>query len=197
MTTMKFRTLLFIGFFFGVISFCAAETYTIDEAHSRIGFSIRHFVINRVQGSFTKFSGTVVYDPANYINCSVRGVIDAESINTSNEKRDSDLRGTNFFDTGKYPEITFESTHVDGKQGSLNVSGKLTLHGVTREITFPITVSGPVKDLWGKQRIGISGQFVINRRDFGIIYDRKLDNGEVVLSDEVEIEIDAEAQTNS
>jgi polyisoprenoid-binding protein YceI len=194
---MKYRNLLCGVFILVAATFCQCETYTIDAGHSRIGFTIRHFVINRVHGSFTKFSGTVIYDPANSTNCSVRGVIDAESINTSNERRDTDLRGPNFFDTARYPEISFESTRVDGKQGNLNVSGKLTLHGVTREISFPVSVTGPVKDLWGKQRIGISGRFVINRRDFGIVYDRKLDNGEVVLSDEVEIELDAEAQTNS
>jgi polyisoprenoid-binding protein YceI len=194
---MKYRNLLCAVCIIIAATFCQSETYTIDAGHSRIGFSIRHFVINRVHGSFTKFSGTVVYDPADVKNCSVRGVIDSESINTSNEKRDSDLRGENFFDTARYPEITFESSRVDGKNGNLNVSGKLTLHGVSREITFPVQVSGPVKDLWGKQRIGISGRFVINRRDFGIIYDRKLDSGEVVLSDEVEVELDAEAQTGS
>jgi polyisoprenoid-binding protein YceI len=194
---MKTRNLLFSVLIFYSVSVCNAETYTIDEGHSRIGFSIRHFVINRVHGSFTKFSGTVNYDPANASNCSVRGVIDSASINTSNEKRDADLRGPNFFDTVKYPEILFQSMQIEGKQGSLKVTGKLTIHGVTREINFPVTVTGPVKDLWGKQRIGISGRFVINRRDFGIIYDRKMDNGEVVLSDEVEIELDGEAQTNT
>jgi polyisoprenoid-binding protein YceI len=184
-------------YIFVAATFCQSETFTIDEGHSRIGFSIRHFVINRIHGSFTKFSGTVNYDPSNASNCSVRGVIDSASINTNNEKRDSDLRGINFFDAAKYPEISFESTRVEGKDGKLNVSGKLILHGVTREISFPVTITGPVKDLWGKQRIGISGQLKINRRDFGFVYDRKLDNGQVVLSDEVEIELDAEAHTNS
>jgi polyisoprenoid-binding protein YceI len=194
---MKMRNSFLIFLIFATVQLCCGETYTIDQEHTRIGFSIRHFVINRIHGSFTKFSGTVNYDPDNVPNCSVRGVIDSASINTSNEKRDHDLRGVNFFDVTKYPEILFQSTQVEGKNGKLNVSGKLTLHGVTREISFPVTVSGPVKDLWGKQRIGISGRLTINRRDFGLVYDRKLDNGEVVLSDEVEIELDAEAGTNT
>jgi polyisoprenoid-binding protein YceI len=197
MPLMKYRNLLFTGYIVVAATFCQSETYTIDEGHTRIGFSIRHFVINRIHGSFTKFSGTVIYNPDNVPNSSVRGVIDSASINTSNEKRDYDLRGVNFFDVARYPEISFESTRVEGKNGKLNVSGKLTLHGVTREISFPVTVSSPIKDLWGKQRIGISGRLTINRHDFGLVYDRKLDNGEVVLSDNVEIELDAEAQTNT
>jgi polyisoprenoid-binding protein YceI len=194
---MKIQILIFSVLIAAAFSVCNAETYTIDEGYSRIGFSIRHFVINRVHGSFSKFSGTVNYDPADASNCSVRGMINSASIDTSNEKRDADLRGVNFFDIAKYPEISFESTRVEGKQGSLQVTGKLTLHGISRDISFPVTVTGPVRDLWGKQRIGISGKFVINRRDFGIIYDRKMDNGQVVLSDEVEIELDAEAQSNT
>lgn len=188
---MKIRIYLLLFFVFPAIGF--TQTYTVDTGHSRIGFSIRHFVINTIHGNFSDFDGTINYDPANAANCSVKGNIQAASINTQNEKRDGDLRGSNFFDTTKYPELAFESTKVEGKNGNLNVTGNFTMHGITKVISFPVTVKGPVKDLWEKQRIGISARLRISRRDFGILYDRKMDNGDVVLSDEVEIEIDAEA----
>ena len=194
---MKFRIVLsFVSIFF-CASIIHTETYSVDAGHSSVGFSVRHFVINRVHGSFSDFSGTIIYDPANTSNGSVRGKIQVASINTNNEKRDQDLRGANFFDSSNHPEIIFESTKVEGEKGNLNVTGNFSMHGITKEISFPVRISGPVQDLWGKQRIGISARLTISRRDFGILYDRKMDNGDVVLSNEVEIEIDAEAVAGS
>ena len=188
---MKKRLFLFLILVLPLTGF--TETYTVDTAHSRIGFSIRHFVINTIHGNFSDYNGTIIYNPSDAALCSVKGTIQAGSIITQNERRDADLRSANFFDTAKYPKIHFESTKVEGKNGNLNVTGNFTMHGITKVISFPAIVKGPVKDLWGNKRIGVSARLRIARRDFGILYDRKMDSGDVVLSDDVEIAIDAEA----
>jgi polyisoprenoid-binding protein YceI len=161
---------------FSVLVFCGlpsalhAETWQIDPAHSAVQFSVRHLGISTVRGTFTKLSGTVVYDPAQPASASLNVTIDANSIDTRVERRDNDLRSDHFFDVAKYPTITFKSTQVEAAgSGKLKVVGDLTLHGVTKSVTLDIEgPTEPMKDQRGKVHMGASGTTKVNRTEFGM-----------------------------
>jgi polyisoprenoid-binding protein YceI len=169
----------------------AADTYTIDSSHSAVGFSIKHMVINKVKGRFGEFSGTVVLE--NSALQKADGVIQTKSIDTGIAARDTDLRGANFFDVTKYPTITFTSKRVEKKGEETVLVGDYTMHGVTKELALPVTLSGPIKDPMGKTRIGLEAKAKVNRKDYGLTYNRALETGGLVVGEEVEIEINAEA----
>jgi polyisoprenoid-binding protein YceI len=171
----------------------SADTYKIDTVHSYVGFSVRHMVLANVKGEFTDFSGTIVYDEADITKSSVEVTIKAASINTGNEKRDADLRSENFFEVEKYPLITFKSKRIEKKGDGYVMVGDLTMHGVTREVSFPFKFLGKIKDPWGNTRIGAEASLVIDRRDFGLKYDKRLDAGGLVVGNEVKIELNVEA----
>jgi len=190
---MKIRTaltaLLAAGSITAVLR--AEDTYKIDPVHSSVGFSVRHMVINSVKGKFKQFSGTVVMD--NDAVKEANGTIQTASIDTGNAQRDNDLRSANFFDVGKYPTITFQSKRLEKEGDETVLIGDYTMHGVTKEISLPVKVSGPVKDPWGAMRIGLEGKTKLNRKDFGMTYNKVLETGGVLVGDEVELEINAEA----
>jgi polyisoprenoid-binding protein YceI len=169
----------------------AADTYKIDPVHSHVGFSVTHLVINEVKGKFTDFAGTIVLDGKQVKEA--KGTIQAKSLDTGNAMRDKDLRSANFFDVEKYPNITFETTNVENKDGDQVLVGKYTMHGVTKEISLPAKISGPVKDPWGNERIGLHAKTKINRKDYGMTYNKTLETGGLLVGDVVEIEISAEA----
>jgi polyisoprenoid-binding protein YceI len=170
----------------------AADTYTFDKGHSQIGFQIRHFV-SKVGGRFTDYDGTIVVDKAKPEASSVEITIKATSINTDNENRDKDLRGPNFFDVEKNPDITFKSTKVVAKGSDhYDVTGNFTMHGVTKEITLPITFLGEV-NAGRMQKAGFETAITLNRKDYGIVWNRPLDTGGVMLGDDVAISINVEA----
>jgi len=175
----------------------AADTYVIDKNHSEVGFQIRHFV-TKVRGRFTDFQGTIVADREKPESSSVEFAVKTASIDTDVVNRDNDLRSANFFEAEKYPDITFKSTKVKqtGKD-SYDVTGNFTMHGVTKEITLPVTYLGAVKT---KDRQGVEGEKVgfetaitLNRKDYGIIWNRPLDQGGLMLGDDVLITINVEA----
>ena len=185
-----------LTFFTGLLlanSLFAADTYAVDPGHSKVGFTVRHLVINKVEGIFKEFSGTMQFDEQDVTKSSVQGSIKAASIDTNNVKRDADLRSANFFDVEKYPEITFESKKVDKKGDDYIVTGILTMHGVSQEIHLPVTITGPIKDPWGNFRIGIEAKMDLNRRKYGLLYDNRLDSGGLVVGNEIGIHINAEA----
>ena len=170
----------------------ATEVYKIDPAHSQIGFSIRHF-FSKVPGSFTKYSGTIVYDPEKPAASSVKAEIAAASINTNNEKRDGHLRSEDFFFVEKYPTITFESTKVTPVgDGKLMVEGNLTMRGVTKPATLDVTFLGAGPGAQGDQRSGFEAATKVNRKDFNILWNKTLDQGGTMLGDDVEIHIAVE-----
>jgi polyisoprenoid-binding protein YceI len=171
----------------------AADSYTIDPVHSTVGFSVTHLVINAVKGKFDEFSGAIVVD--NGVVQQAKGMILAKSINTGVEARDKDLRGESFFDVEKYPTITFQSKKSEKKGNETIVTGDFTMHGVTKEIALPIKITGPIKDPWGNTRIGIHAAMKLNRKDYGLNYNKMLETGGLVVGDEIEIEINAEATT--
>ena len=170
-----------------------ADTYQIDPAHTTVGFSIKHMVINNVHGRFADFKGTVEYDGKDVASVKASGTIEAKSVDTGIKQRDDHLRSPDFFDVAKYPEISFSGQKVQ-KQGDRYVLvGKFTMHGVTKDVSLPVTVNGPIVDPYGKSRIGIEIITTLNRQDYGINWSKTLDNGGLVVGDDVKIEISAEA----
>ncbi|HEX8732526.1 MAG TPA: YceI family protein [Ktedonobacterales bacterium] len=168
-------------------------THTIDSSHSLIEFSVKHMMVSTVKGRFTKFSGDVEIDEANPANSKVDVVIDATSITTSDEKRDGHLRSADFFESEKYPEITFHSTKVEALGGeTYRVTGDLTLHGVTRPITFDISRGGKTTNMQGKDLQGFSATLTLSRKDFGLEWNVALESGGWLVSDHVKIALEVE-----
>jgi polyisoprenoid-binding protein YceI len=150
-------------------------------------------VITKVRGRFSDFSATIVYDGTDITKSSMQGTIKTASIDTGNDKRDADLRSANFFDVAKYPEITFQTTRVEKRGDGYVLMGPLTIHGVTRDVEVPFVVSGKLVDTRGKERIGFEATLQLDRRDFGLTWDKRMDSGGLVVSDTVEIELVVEA----
>ena len=170
-----------------------AETYEIDPGHSSVTFTIRHLV-SKVAGRFDDFEGTIQMDGANPSTSKVRAEIDTASINTGIENRDKHLKSGDFFDAEKNPKIVFESTSVTAKgTDKATLTGNLTLHGVTKPVTIEVTGLGTGPGMRGEVRAGFEGKTTINRKDFGIVWNRALDAGAVVLGDDVEIVLLVEA----
>jgi polyisoprenoid-binding protein YceI len=171
----------------------AADTYNVDPGHSDVGFSIRHLV-TQVRGKFDDYKGTIQLDPAKMENSSVDFTIKAASINTGNADRDKHLRTADFFNVEKFPEITFKSKSVKATgKDQYAVTGTFTMHGVSKELTLPVTFGGTAKDPWGGQRAGFSTSTTLNRKDYGIEWNKALDSGGALLGDDVKISIDLEA----
>ena len=172
----------------------SAANYEIDPSHASAQFSVRHLMLSNVKGEFTKLKGTVVYDPENIAASSVEATIDTTSVNTRESKRDKHLMGPDFFDTDKFPAMTFKSTKVEkGPAGKLAVTGNLTIHGITKEIV--LDVDGPtdeVKDPWGNMRRGASATVKLNRQDYGLKWNKLLETGGVVVGDDVAVTLDLE-----
>jgi polyisoprenoid-binding protein YceI len=168
------------------------ETFTFDKAHTKVGFRIRH-TVSRVEGRFKDFDGTIWLDRENPAQSRVELTIRAASVDTANENRDGDLRSANFFDVEKFPTITFKSTKVEPRGGdSYAVTGDFTMHGVTKSIVVPVQSNGFAK--MGKtEKAGFSIAFPLNRKDYGITWNRTLDQGALLLGDDVDISIEIEA----
>ena len=188
----QFRSLL-IAALFAATPLFAAETFKIDGVHSLADFRVRHMMSN-VTGKFGAMEGTVNLDRANPAKSSVDFTINTSSINTANENRDKHLRSADFFDVEKYPTITFKSTKVTPAGKDLyNVTGNLTMRGVTKEVTLPVTFLGFAKDPWGNERAGFELETTLNRKDYGINWNKALDQGGFLLADDVKVSISIEA----
>ncbi len=172
----------------------SAGTWTIDPDHSNVGFKVRHLMVSNVKGSFDKHSGTVEIDDKDITKSNVTVTIEAASINTRVQKRDEHLRSADFFDVAKYPTISFVSRRV-AKAGNdrLKVTGDLTIHGVTREVVLDVEgPTGESKDPWGNFRRGVSASTTINRKNFGLTWNKALETGGVVVGDDVNISLEIE-----
>lgn len=170
-----------------------AQSYNLDSAHSSAQFAVRHMMVSNVKGEFSKVSGTVVYDEAKPENSKVQATVDATTVNTREPKRDEHLKSPDFFDVAKFPTLTFQSKNAWKQGGKLMVTGDLTMHGVTKEAT--LAVDGPtpeVKDPWGNLRRGASATVVVNRKDFGLMWNKALEAGGVMVGDEVTLTLDVE-----
>lgn len=170
-----------------------ADTYTVDKVHSNAQFTIRH-LMSKVTGKFTDVEGAVQVDRAKPEASAVEFKIKTASIDTANKQRDDDLRSPNFFDVANYPEITFKSTKMKATgKDSYQVTGTLTMRGVAKEVTLPVTVLGEMKDPWGNERIGFEVETTLNRKDYNILWNKTLDSGGYLLGDDVKVTIALEA----
>jgi polyisoprenoid-binding protein YceI len=170
-----------------------AGVFSIDPVHSSVSFKVRHLVSN-VPGNFRKFSGTIAVDPENLAGTKIIAEIDAASIDTANDDRDGHLKSADFFDVEKFPTISFESTKVKVIDKShIEVTGNLTLHGVTKPVIFEAELLGVAPGMKGGQVMGAEATGTLDRKDFGIVWNRTLDTGGVVLGDDVQMTFQIEA----
>ncbi len=167
--------------------------YEIDPVHSSAQFSVKHMMVTNVRGEFNKVTGSVTFDSSNPAADHVQATIDARTVSTRDEQRDEHLRGAEFFDVAKFPMLTFQSTKVEKKNGKYLVTGDLTMHGVTKPAV--LTVDGPtaeVKDSHGSFHAGASATTTVNRKDYGLVWNKALDGGGVMVGDDVTITLDIE-----
>lgn len=169
----------------------ATSRWNIDPAHSSIGFTVRHMVITKVRGAFTRFAGSFELDADDPTKSSVTAAIETASVDTHEAKRDEHLRSADFFAAAEHPQLTFRSTRVEpiGK-GELRITGELTLRGVTKEVTLTAENLGGGKDPWGNERVGFSAATRINRKDFGLTWNQALEAGGILVGEDVDITLD-------
>ena len=172
---------------------CPRGTWHVDPTHSSVAFEVKHMMIATVHGRFKEFEGTI--EAAEDINNSrVYAKVKAASIDTNDETRDAHLRSADFLDVEKYPEITFESTHIEPLGGpEFRMTGDLTIKGVTRPVELDATVEGAELDPWGNERVGIRVRGQIDRKDFGVTWQKLLESGRFLVGDEVKLLVDVSA----
>ena len=172
-----------------------AATYTVDPAHTSVTFRVRH-LFTSVTGRFTSFEGRILFDESAPLATTVEGSIEVTTINTDNTKRDGHLRSPDFFDVAKYPKMTFKTskvTDVDMARKTAKLHGTLALHGVERPVVIDAAFLGSGKDPWDNERAGFRGTTSIDRKDFGLTWNKALETGGVLVGDTIDIQIDVEA----
>lgn len=169
-------------------------TWKLDPAHSSAEFKVKHMMISNVKGSFSKLSGTLIEDTADPTLSQVEATVDIGSISTGDEQRDAHLKSGDFFHQEQHPLMTFKSTKVEKKgEEEYAVTGDLTLHGVTKPVTFDVEgPSAPGKDPWGNTRIGLSAKTKINRKDFGLTWNAALETGGILIGEDVQVVLDVQ-----
>ena len=179
---------------FSIPASAAGTNWKLDPAHSSAQFSVKHLAISTVRGAFSTVNGTLNFDDKDVTKSTVDVTIDTNSVDTRQPDRDKDLKSDKFFDVANYPSITFKSTKVEqAGAGKLKVTGDLTIRGTTKSVVLDVDgPTAPVKDPWGNNRAAASATTKINRQDFGVKWNAKLDNGGVVVGDDVAIVIDIE-----
>ena len=171
----------------------ATRTYKIDKSHSEAVFQVRHLV-TKVRGRFDDFDGTIQINEDRPELSSVEFTIRAASIDTNEKDRDTHLRSADFFDVEKFPTITFRNTRISRKSDeSYDVIGDLTIHGVTKEVTLPVTHLGKAKDPWGNERVGFESELTLNRKDYGLTWNAPLEIGGFLVGDEVKVSVSIQA----
>jgi len=165
------------------------SSFNIDPVHSKVSFKVKHLMITNVYGTFSKYNATIDYDEGMKKITTLVGNIEVASINTENEKRDKDLKSSNFFDAKNFPMINFKLLSVNGDEAI----GELTIKGVTKKVNFDFELGGTVVDPWGNTRLGLSLETKISRKEFGIMYNKVLEAGGLVVADKVKITVDIEA----
>ncbi len=172
----------------------ANQTWQIDSAHSGIHFSVRHLVIAKVRGQFSRWTGALTVPDGDFTQASVDVAIDASSIETGVADRDAHLKSADFLDVATFPELTFRGLEVEtAGGGALRLVGELTLRGVTRKVALEVESAGQTQDPWGNIRAAFSARTAIDRKEFGLTWNQALEAGGVLVGDKIEIEIDIEA----
>ena len=168
-------------------------TWAVDPAHSNVSFSVKHLGISTVRGNFASFEGTLTI-PEDLAGAKVSGSIDVASVDTGEPGRDEHLRSPDFFDVASFPKLTFESTRIEAlDEDTIEVTGDLTLHGVTNEVTLTAVIEGTEADPWGNDRVGLSVTGQISRGDYGMKFNQALGSGNVMVSDKVKLSLDVSA----
>ena len=170
--------------------------YTIDPSHTRIGFSARHAMVTKVRGQFDEFEGSAHVDTVTPANSSVTVTFQAASVTTGNEQRDGHLKTPDFFDIATYPQITFVSTNVERDGAEWDITGDLTINGVTKSVTIPFEETGSAKDPFGNTRVGFEGDVTIDRTEWNLSFNAALETGGVLVSEKVKLEFDVSAIAN-
>jgi polyisoprenoid-binding protein YceI len=166
-------------------------TWTIDQVHSEVGFSVRHMMVSKVRGRFTKFSGEIV-TAASLADSTVTAEIDLASIDTGTAQRDDHIRSADFFEVDKYPTMTYASTGIKVEDGEYVLVGQLTLKGITREVPLKLEINGFGPDAYGGYRAGFTATGEINRTDFGVSFNAPVPGG-VMVSEKVQLQLEIEA----
>ena len=172
----------------------SSVTLEADASHSTASFAVKHMMVTTVRGEFSKVQSTLVWNQEDPTQSTVEAKLDAASVDTHNEKRDGHLKSPDFFDAAKCPEITFKSTKVEkAGDGKYKVDGNLTMHCVTKPVTLDAETSGQgVKSPWGSTSYGVSASTTVSRKDFGLVWNKTLEGGGVLVADEVKINLDFE-----
>ncbi|PLS16792.1 hypothetical protein CVD28_17125 [Bacillus sp. M6-12] len=172
----------------------ANEKWVVDPTHSSVEFSVKHMMIAKVKGVFHNFNASIDADPSDLTSANIEFSVDASSIDTRNGDRDAHLKSGDFFDVEQYPNITFISTNIVKKdEDEYEITGDVTLHGVTRSETFTATFEGQGKDPWGNEKVGFSAEGKVNRSDYGLTYNAALETGGVLIGDQIKLSITIEA----
>jgi polyisoprenoid-binding protein YceI len=173
-------------------------TYVLDPAHTRVGFVARHAMVTKVRGQFDEFEGTAVVDGTDFAKSSVQLTIQVASIDTRNEQRDGHLRSNDFLAMEEFPRLTFVSTGVQQTGAtSLELTGDLTIKGVTNSVTVPFEFEGAATDPFGNLRVGFEGAVTISRKDYGVTWNAALETGGVLVSDKIVLEFEVSAIKNA
>jgi polyisoprenoid-binding protein YceI len=171
----------------------APQTFLVDKVHSEAGFKVRH-MLSKTAGRFSDFDGRILLDPAKPESSSVEFHIRAASVDTDIEDRDKHLRSADFFDVANHPEIVFRSESIRrAGDDRYDVTGTLSIRGIEKRITLPVTYYGHTRDPWGNERAGFSTAVTLNRKDFGMVWNKALDQGGFLLGDEVWVTLEIEA----
>jgi polyisoprenoid-binding protein YceI len=171
-----------------------ATEWQFDMQHSGITFMVRHLLVAKVRGRFTRWSGTMRFDEKNPAASSVDVQIDTNSVDTSEPQRDAHLRSADFLDVATYPRMTFKSTKVErAGDAAFKVKGELTIRGVTRPVVLEVEYGGALRDPWGNERAGFTAKATIDRKEFGITFNQVLDHGGLALGEQISIDLDVEA----
>lgn len=188
---------LLLALLFASQSVLFGASYSVDQSHSAVGFSVKHMLVTNTKGAFSDFKGTLEWDDTNVNRSKLKGIVKVESINTNNKKRDKHLRSGDFFDAKKYPDIKFETVSITkNTDNRYTAIADLTIKNITKKVTVPLTITPEIPSKGKKVVRGFIGEFEINRKDFGITWSKVVDNGVVVVSDKVKISFEIQGYRN-
>ena len=190
MKTLKTLSLLIVLSLFSFTN--PSSTYVLDVGHTHVGFGVERFLVGEVEGRFNEFSADITMEGEDYSTLTLNATIDVNSLDSNNKTRDGHLKGKMWLDAENHSEINFKSTSVEkGSDGKYTMNGKMTIKGVTKDISFPIEILGPFQDPTKKTTIGVKADFSLNRFDYGLRFNKKLDNGSFFIGDIVKIKLRA------
>jgi polyisoprenoid-binding protein YceI len=168
--------------------------WALDPSHSSVDFSVRHMMIANVKGTFHNFTADIEADPTDLTSATIEFSVETASVDTRNKDRDAHLVSADFFDAENHPAMTFHSTNIEkSDEGEYNVTGDLSLRGVTKQETFIVTFEGQGKDPWGNEKVGFSAEGTLNRSDYGLVWNAALETGGVLVGDKVKINLQIQA----